>query len=45
MRINRETGEMIFLDATERKPNGWYNAVCDKITFNDLPVETVKQKF
>ena len=45
MQINRETGEMIFLDATERKANGWYNALCDKIAFNDLPIETVKQKF
>ena len=45
MQINRETGEMIFLDAIEKKANGWYNSVCDTIQFNDLPIETVKQKF
>ena len=45
MQIDRETGEIIFLEATDRKPNGWYNAICDKIEFDELPKKIVKQKF
>ena len=45
MRINRETGEMIHLSATDEEITGWYKASCNKIEFEQLPIKKVKQKF
>ena len=44
MRINRETGEMEHFKGTPYEKDK-YEAYCDKISFNDLPLELVKQKF
>ena len=46
IQINRETGKMSWISATEDHKNShWYEADCDKINYNDLPVKKVKQKF
>ena len=45
MRINRETGEIIHLSATDEEITGWYNANCERIKYEELPIKKIEQKF